>query len=84
MVLTKKDLDAIRELIGITIDESLEKKLDKKLKNYPTKEDFFDKMDEVMSELKLIREENLVTSHQIKRNSTRIDKIENKLSIQAS
>ena len=84
MSLTQKDLDAIKDLMGITIDESLEKKLDEKLKNFPTKEEFFNKMDEVMGELKVIREETSVLSHQVSNHEDRITKVEQKLSVQTS
>ena len=84
MALTKKDLSAIRSIVEVTIDEALEKKLNEKLKNYPNKEEFFSKMDEVMAELKTTREETTVLAHQLGRNTKRIEKIEGKLSLQAS
>ena len=84
MALTKKDLSAIRGIVKVTIDEALEKKLNEKLKNYPNKEEFFSKMDEVMAELKATREETTVLAHQVGRNTKRIEKIEGKLSLQAS
>ena len=84
MTLTKKDLSAIRRIVEVTIDETLESKLNEKLKNYPSKEEFFDKMDEVMTELKAIREETTVLPSQVGRNTKRIENIEDKLSLQAS
>lgn len=42
-MLTQKDLDEIEEIV--------EEKLDGKIKNLPTKDEFFSKMDEVMGEL---------------------------------
>lgn len=81
MTLTQKDLDAISDLVGVVVDDSLEKKLDEKLKNFPTKEEFFSKMDEVIGELKDIREENTALGHQVQRNTSRIEKIEDNLSI---
>ena len=84
MTLTKKDLSAIRGIVEVTIDEALESKLNEKLKNYPSKEEFFDKMDEVMTELKAIREETTVLPSQVGRNTKRIENIEDKLSLQAS
>ena len=84
MTLTSEDLKILKDLIGVTIDESLEKKLDEKLKNFPTKEEFFGKMDEVMKELKGVREETAVLPHQVKRNTKRIEKIEKKISLQVS
>ncbi len=84
MSLTQKDLDTIKDLIGITIDEAMESKLDEKLSKFPTKEEFFNRMDEVMSELKIIREETTVLSHQVSNHEDRITHIEDKLSIQTS
>ena len=84
MSLTQKDLNAIKDLIGITIDEAMENKLEEKLSKFPTKEEFFNRMDEVMSELKIIREETTVLAHQVSNHENRITKVEHKLSIQAS
>ena len=57
MVLTQKDFDQIERV--------LDEKLDEKLKNLPTKNEFFSKMDEVMGELKTTREEQTTLSHQL-------------------
>lgn len=84
MSLTQKDLNAIKDLIGITIDEAMEEKLNEKLSKFPTKEEFFNRMDEVMSKLKIIREETTVLAHQVSNYENRITKVEHKLSIQAS
>ncbi len=65
MKLTQADLDAIKDLIGITLDDALEAKLNEKLSHLPTKEEFYAKMDEVMKELKDIREEHTVISDQV-------------------
>lgn len=81
MKLTQQDLDAIKELVGIEIDEKLEQKLEEKLKNFPTKEEFFSRMDEVMGELKVIREEVTVLSHQVSNHEDRITKVEEKTGI---
>lgn len=48
-MLTQKDLDEIEQLIKTTVKEEI--------KFLPTKNEFFEKMDEVMVELKTIREE---------------------------
>ncbi|MBU0998242.1 hypothetical protein KJ570_01805 [Patescibacteria group bacterium] len=84
MSLTQRDLNAIKDLIGITIDEAMGKKLDEKLSKFLTKEEFFNRMDEVMSELKIIREETTVLTHQVSNHEDRITKVEHKLSIQTS
>lgn len=84
MALTKKDLDAIQDLVGVTVDEVLEKKLEEKLKHFPSKDEFFSKMDEIMKELKGIREEKDVLSHQVSRNTDRITRLEKRTSLQTS
>lgn len=59
MTLTPKDIDEIREVVKEEVEE--------RTKNLPTKTEFFGKMDEVMGELKVIREEHAVSSHQLRR-----------------
>ena len=82
MKLTDKDLDAIRQLVKITIDEELEEKLNEKLRYFPSKEDFFSKMDDVMAELKAIRDnQDLLTNRVYDDHEPRISKIEKKLQI---
>ena len=76
MSLTQKDLDDIEQIVDERIEE--------KVKNLPTKDEFYNKMDEVIGELKTIREESLVLSHQVSNHEDRITRIEDKLSIQAS
>jgi hypothetical protein len=65
ITLTQKDLDAIKDLIGVTIDEVLDQKLEEKLKHLLSKEEFFSRMDDVMKELKVIREEQVIISHRV-------------------
>jgi hypothetical protein len=63
--LDKDDLKAIQGLIEVTIDEAIEQKLVTKedISHLPTKDEFYEKMDEVMGELKTIREEQTLLSH---------------------
>ncbi len=87
MTLTQKDLDAIKDLMKITIDEELdiklEEKLNEKLSHFPTKEEFFSNMDKIMTELKTMREEHTVLTHRVYENhEPRIEKIEKKLNLQ--
>ncbi len=49
MTLTIRDLDEIEKL--------MDGKFEEQLRNIPTKDEFFGKMDEVMGELKDMREE---------------------------
>ena len=76
MSLTQKDLNDIEQVVDERIDE--------KIKNLPTKDEFFNKMDEVMGELKSIRENTEVLTHQVSDHEDRITKVEHKLSIQTS
>lgn len=73
-MLTQKDLDDIEKIV------------EEKIKHLPTKDDFYTKMDEVMGELKAIREEQAVISgykDQIENHQTRIGKIEQILDLQS-
>lgn len=72
MALTQKDLWAIEELI----EEKLEEKLDEKIKGLPTKDEFYTKMDEVMGELKAIREEQAAMFHRLSDREDRISGLE--------
>ncbi len=81
MSLTNDDLKNIKSLIKITIDEdeTLVRKDD--LKHLPTKNEFYDQMDEIMGELKAIREEQTVQSFRLTNHEDRVGVIEKKLQI---
>jgi hypothetical protein len=81
--LDNEDLKAIKNLMEVTIDEAIEEKLVTKqdLSHLPTKDEFYTKMDEVMGELKAIREEQPLQSHKLSDHDDRIEKIENHLGI---
>lgn len=81
--LDNDDLKAIKGLIEVTMDEKLDEKLDAKLSHLPTKDEFFTKMDEVMEELKTIREEQPLQSHKLSNHEDRIQKIESHLGLSA-
>ena len=81
--LDSDDLKAIKELIGMTIDEK-ELVTKEDISHIPTKEEFYNKMDEVVGELKTTREEQTVQSHQLSDHGNRIEKIESKLNIAAN
>lgn len=74
--LDNDDLEAIKGLIEITFDEKLDAKLDEKLSHLPTKDEFYTKMDEVMGELKTIREEQAVQSQHLSDHEDKIQTIE--------
>ncbi|MFZ5856620.1 MAG: hypothetical protein ACOYZ6_07305 [Chloroflexota bacterium] len=79
--LDDQDLKAIRNLVDVSLDEKLDAKLDEKLGYLPTKEEFYEKMDEVMGELKAIREEQAVQTHKLSNHEDRIEKLENHVGI---
>ena len=80
MALTDSDLKAIQNLIKITLDEVLEakldEKLDEKLAHFPTKEEYFDREDKMMGELKTIREEVTFMSDLLSDHTDRIVSLE--------
>lgn len=67
-MLTQKDINLIEEIV--------EEKLEEKIKFLPTKDEFYEKMDEVMGELKAIREEQTLQSYKIFDHDDRIVKLE--------
>jgi hypothetical protein len=78
------DVQAIKGLIEVAVDEVVEKKelvTKQDLSHLPTKDEFYSKMDEVMGELKAIREEQTVQSHQLSDHEDRIEKVESKLGL---
>lgn len=59
-MLTQKDLNKIETIIDERLEEKFDEKFDEKFKFLPSKDEFYEKMDEVMGELKAIREEQTV------------------------
>ncbi len=84
MSLTQSDLKNIKNLFKTVLDEdeTLARKVD--ISHLPSKNEFYNKMDEVVGELKVIREEQPILSHQLANHEDRIDKIEKKLNIKAN
>ena len=82
--LDDSDLKAIKGLIEVTVDEVIEKRelvTKSDLSHLPTKDEFYEKMDEVMGELKAIREEQPLQSHRLSNHEDRIQKIESHVGI---
>ena len=78
------DFKAIKGLMEVTIEEAIETKglvTKKDISHLPTKDEFYTKMDEVVGELKAIREEQPLQSHKHSEHSDRIEKIESHLGI---
>jgi hypothetical protein len=85
MALTNNDLRLIKNVMKITIDEELDIKFEEKLKYLPSREEFFSRTDEIMGELKAMREEHIMLSHRVYGDhEPRIEKIEKKFNIRAS
>jgi len=77
MTLTQRDYDEIGTLVRKTVKEEVG--------HLPSKDEFYGKMDEVMGELKAIREgQEIVTAKVYEDHEPRISKIEKKLRIPAS
>ena len=64
-MLTEQDIEQIEEVI------------EDKIKDLPTKDEMFTRMDAIMGELKAIREEMIIVSHKALKNTDRIESIEN-------
>jgi len=85
--LDKDDLNAIKGLIAVTVDEVIETKglvTKADISHLPTKDEFYTKMDEVMGELKTIREEHSVQGQHLSDHDDRIQKIEDHLGISSN
>ena len=76
------DFQAIKELIEVPVEEVIERKelvTRGDLSHLPTKDEFYEKMDEIMGELKAIREEQTVQSKHLSNHEDRLHKIESHL-----
>jgi hypothetical protein len=85
MVLTNSDFKGIKEFVNQAIEENETLVRKEDIKHLPTKDEFYDKMDEVMGELKSIRDETTAQSginRKINDQEIRIEKVEKKLGIQ--
>jgi hypothetical protein len=85
--LDNEDLKAIKDLMGVAIDDAIENRglaTKDHLGHLPTKDEFYGKMDEVMGELKTIREEVAVLGHQVTDHADRLDKVESNLGISSN
>ena len=68
MTLTQKDLDEIEKLI--------DQKLKLRLKHLPTKDEFYKAMDQIMGELKTMRETYEIMVPKVANHEIRIEKLE--------
>ena len=72
-MLTTDDFQKLTQVL--VIKEEFEE-LKEKVSNLPTKQEFFTKMDEVMNELKTIREEHVVLNGKVDRTDERVENLE--------
>lgn len=81
MTLTKKDFDAMREMIQIVLDEVLDQKLEEKIPHYishlPTKDEFYEETGKILKEIKDMKEELMIVNHRSSENRDKIEKLEN-------
>ena len=85
--LDDQDLKAIKNLLEVTVDEVIEKRelvTKNDLSHLPTKDEFYGKMDEVMGELKTIREEQTLQSQHLSDHDDKIQKIQSRLGISSN
>ena len=84
--LDNDDLKALKGLMEVTIDEAIEAKLVTKedISHLPTKDEFYAKMDEVMGELKTIREEQALQSQHLSDHDDTIEKIGSRLGVSSN
>ena len=81
------DLKAIKGLLEITFDEAIKAKglvTKEDISHLPTKDEFYGRMDEVMGELKTIREEQSLQSQHLSDHDDRIEKVESHLGISSN
>lgn len=76
MALTTQDLKQIKTIVEEVVEEKLEDKLNEKIKFLPTTDVFLSKMDEVMGELKDIREEQTMLSYRVSVHSDEISALQ--------
>ena len=82
--LDNDDFKALKDLMQVTIEDAIETKglvTKKDISHLPTKDEFYTKMDEVIGELKIIREEQTLQSQHLSDHDDRFEKIEDHLSI---
>lgn len=72
-MLTPDDLNKIGLLIKTTVQDEVKLSFKDLVGNLPTKDEFYTMMDKLMKELKEIREEQSVLTHQTYRNTKDIE-----------
>lgn len=80
----KKDITQLKEevksdiaLFKIDVDEKI-RELEERISHLPTKDEFYTKMDEVVGELKTIREQTVI-SHRVSEHTDQLDNHEQRI-----
>ncbi len=81
MSFTLQDLKALKELMISVFDERFEVRIEEKLKYLPTKEEFFSRMDEMMGELRAMRQEQILLTHKVFKHDDEIDELQTDVAI---
>lgn len=85
--LDDNDLNAIKDLMKVTIDEAIEEKglvTKEDISHLPTKEEFYEQTGKILKRLDDLEAEKDVLSHQVSDHSDRIEKIESRVGISSS
>ena len=84
MILTDDDLKAIKDLMEVTIDETIEKKelvTKSDISHLPNKDEFYEQTGKILKRLDDLEQEKDVLSHRFSDHSDRIEKIESHLEL---
>lgn len=80
MALTQKDTAQLKTMFEIMLEVKLEAKLEEKFNEklglIPTREEFYKSMDEIMTELKTIQQEQLMNTHRINNHDVKFQEID--------
>ena len=82
--LDNDDLKAIKDLMEVTIEETIESKglvTKDDTSHLPTKDEFYEQTGEILKKLDDLQEEKDVLSHQVSNHEDRIEKIESNLGL---
>jgi hypothetical protein len=77
--LDNEDLQAIKSLIEVTLDEAIESKelvTKKDLSHLPTKGEFYEQTGQIIKRLDNLEQEKDVLAHQVSNHEDRIEKLE--------
>ena len=66
----------LEEKLEQKLEQKLEEKLEEKLGRFPTKEEFYKRMDELMKELQDSRDDRVILSGRVSDHEERIEKLE--------